>query len=495
MPGRGGILDRRWTIALLALAAAIPLVWPPIPPLVDLLGHMGRYYIQLSIDRVPSLAAAYSFQWKLLGNLGVDLLIVPMAKLFGVELGTKLIVLAIPPLTVAGMLWVAREAHGRVPPTALFALPLAYGYPFQFGFINFALSVAFALPLLALWIRLGRTDRTGLRAALFVPLSCLLWLTHMVGWGLLGLSAFGAELVLRHRRGEPVLKAGWGAALACLVMALPVLPTVLLRSDAPTAISFDWFNWDAKYLWLVSLFRDRWHALDLACAWTVLLVIGIAAIRRRMDPILLVPALLCIAAFVLMPRVAVGSAYADMRLLPFTCALALLAIRSDAKWIMVAGLAFFAVRIAATSASFFLYDRSYRAELQALDYLPQGASVLAQVVRPCTYAWSTPRLDHLPSLAIVRRDAFSNDQWTAEGAQALSVIKPGVGWFAADPSQLVYPKVCRGEGSDLDRALARFNRAVFDHVWIIGQPKGFAPPPDLRPVWRHGQSVLYRVVR
>ncbi|MFO3796683.1 MAG: S1C family serine protease, partial [Anaerolineales bacterium] len=39
------------------------------------------------------------------------------------------------------LLWIAREVHGRIPPTALFALPLAYSYPFQFGFVNFALSI------------------------------------------------------------------------------------------------------------------------------------------------------------------------------------------------------------------------------------------------------------------------------------------------------------------------------------------------------------------
>ncbi|MBA2918098.1 hypothetical protein GON01_03835 [Sphingomonas sp. MAH-20] len=492
MPGRGDFLDRRWTVALLAMAAAIPLVWPPIPPLVDLLGHMGRFRVQTAIDDVPSLAAAYSFHWTLLGNLGVDLLIVPMAKLFGVELGTKLIVLAIPPLMVAGMLWVAREGHGRVPPTALFALPLAYGYPFQFGFINFALSAALAFPLLALWMRLGRQGRTRLRAAMFVPLSCLLWLTHMVGWGLLGLAAFGTELVRRHRGGEPILGAAFRAALACLALALPALPTVLLRSDAPQAISFDWFHWEAKWFWIESLLRDRWRTFDVFSAHLILLVIAIAAIRRKMDALLAVPALLCLGAFIVMPRVAMGSAYADMRLLPFTCALALLAIRSEARWIAAAGLTFFVVRLAATTTSFLAYDRSYGDELRALDHLPRGASVLSMVIRPCGNVWSTARLDHLPAMAIVRRDAFSNDQWVMEGAQALKVIKPGVGRYGSDPSQLVYPKGCN-EGSDLNRAMREFNRAAFDHVWIIDQPAGFVAPPDLHPIWTNGNSVLYRV--
>ena len=76
----------------------------------------------------------------------------------------KLIVLAIPPLTVAGFLWVAREVHHRLPPTALFALPFAYGHPFMFGFVNFALSMALAFLAFGLWLRLARLGRLRLRA-------------------------------------------------------------------------------------------------------------------------------------------------------------------------------------------------------------------------------------------------------------------------------------------------------------------------------------------
>jgi hypothetical protein len=181
-----------------------------------------------------------------------------------------------------------------------------------------------------------------------------------------------------------------------------------------------------------------------------------------------------------------------MRLLPFTMGLALLAIRSEAKWIAAAGLLFLTARLAASMTSFLLFDRSYRSELAAVDHLPRGASVLSLVVRPCGNDWTTPRLDHLPALAIVRRNAFTNDQWTVDSAQGLEVIKPGVGRYGNDPSQLVYPKQCRGEGSDLDVAVAEFNRAAFDHVWVLG---GRANAADLRPIWSNGRSTLYRVVR
>ena len=140
----------RTFVAAMAALAIVPLLWPTIPPLVDLPGHMGRYRVQLAIGDHPWLGNWYDFRWQLIGNLGIDLLVVPLAKVFGLELAVKLIVLTIPPLTVSGLLWIAREVHGRIPATALFALPLAYSYPFQFGFVNFALSMALALNLFAL---------------------------------------------------------------------------------------------------------------------------------------------------------------------------------------------------------------------------------------------------------------------------------------------------------------------------------------------------------
>ena len=105
----------RWFVVAMAVAATIPLWWPDIPPLVDLPGHMGRYRVQLAINDHPHLAQWYDFRWQLIGNLGVDLLIEPLARLLGLELSVKLVVMAIPALIVAGLLWIAREVHGRIP--------------------------------------------------------------------------------------------------------------------------------------------------------------------------------------------------------------------------------------------------------------------------------------------------------------------------------------------------------------------------------------------
>ena len=106
--------SRAFVVALILLSI-VPLIYPPFPPLVDLAGHAARY--RLALGGSPFLDQYYSFRWLPVGNLGVDLIAVPLAGWIGVEPATKWAVMLIPPLTVGGMLWVAHEAHGRLPPT------------------------------------------------------------------------------------------------------------------------------------------------------------------------------------------------------------------------------------------------------------------------------------------------------------------------------------------------------------------------------------------
>src|SRR5689334_19107144 len=90
-----GWWNGRWFLILLVLFSRLPLLYPTIPPLTDLPEHMGRYRIQMSSANDPLLKDYFSFHWAFIANLGVDLLIVPLSALFGIELGVKLIVIFI----------------------------------------------------------------------------------------------------------------------------------------------------------------------------------------------------------------------------------------------------------------------------------------------------------------------------------------------------------------------------------------------------------------
>ena len=93
--------DQPWLALTLILASMVPLLYPSIPPLVDLLGHMGRYRVELDLGRSPWLQQYFNYHWAAIGNLGVDILVLLLGPVVGLEPAVKLIVLAIPPLTAA----------------------------------------------------------------------------------------------------------------------------------------------------------------------------------------------------------------------------------------------------------------------------------------------------------------------------------------------------------------------------------------------------------
>jgi hypothetical protein len=465
---------------------------------------MGRYRVELDLDHSRWLQAYYDYHWAAIGNLGVDLLVIPLGKLFGLELAVKLIVLAIPPLTAAGFLWVASEVHGRIPPTALFALPFIYGYPFLFGFVNFALSVALAFLAFGLWLRLGRLEQTKLRSWLFVPISLVVFFTHTYGWGLLGLLCFSADAVRLHDRGRSWWRAGIEAALHTSVMALPILVMLVWRSETHGGQTVGWFEWKIKWRWIYSALRDRWKLFDIYSLAAAGLVFVYALVSRKLtlSRNLAFSAIVLAVSFAIIPRIVFGSAYADMRLVPYLAAVALLAIRfrgapdrRTAHVLAVLGLLFFAGRTAANTVSLGIAARDQQAKLQAIDFMPRGARVITLTGMPCREYWPLLRNSHLGAMVIVRREGFSNDQWLLEGVNLLDLKYRSAGYFAADPSQLVRPNGCRDFlHRNIDASLAALPRRDFDYLWLID-----VPPYDpslvegLQPVWRGPGSILYRL--
>lgn len=495
--------ETRLCLVLVVMATMLPLVYPGVPPLVDLLGHMGRYRVELDLRHSPFLQLYYDYHWAAIGNLGVDLLIIPLGKLFGLEPAVKLIVLAIPPLTAGGFLWVAREVHGRLPPTVFFALPFIYGYPFLFGFVNFTLSVALAFLAFGLWLRLGRLEKTGLRTWLFAPISLVVFFCHTYGWGLLGLMCFSADAVRLHDRGRTWWQAGLEAALHTSVMAIPVFVMLIWRSETHGGQTVDWFDWKVKWHWIYSALRDRWKLFDFGSLIVAALVFLYAIVSRKLtlSRNLAFSAIVLAICFAILPRIIFGSAYADMRLVPYLMAVGLLAIRfrgapdrKTAQVLAILGLLFFSTRTVANTLSLAMAANDQSAKLEAIDRMPEGARVVSLVGMTCQEYWPMLRNGHLGAMVIVRRDGFANDQWVIEGVNLLDLRYTKPGYFASDPSQLVRPNHCIDRlHHQIDDSLATLPRNDFDYVWLIDPPP-YSPKvvADMKLVWRGPGSILYR---
>lgn len=485
-----------WFASAAILLSMVPLLAPGFAPITDMPGHIGRYRILAEAGQMP-LARHYAVEWAAIGNLGVDSLVLWLAPLLGIEGAAKLIVLLIPAVTVAAMLWAAREAHGRVPATAAFAFPLAYSYPFQLGFVNFALSGALALAGLALWIRMARVAPSWARIVLFVPISCLIWMCHSFGWAMLGLFVFGAEWAIRTGRAESRLRAAIVSACICAPLALPQLLATVFARQPLSGDTGDWFFWLAKAQWVISILRERWEGYDLASLLVLVLVLWYAIRSKQVSfaRSLSIPALLCLAAFILLPRIYAGGAYVDMRILPYALMLGLLAIALPEGRVQnrfaIGATAFFIMRTVGTTVAFLQFAAMQAAELAALPSLPVGAGVLVLVNEP-NAQWANDRLTHLAGIAIARRRVFTNEQWALPGQQLIHPLHPAAAPFDRDPSQLVFSPV--PEMTRFDPAIATFDRGTFGYVWTIGFPTGRAKARDVLPIWSNGRSTVYRVV-
>jgi hypothetical protein len=491
--------ERPWVLGALVLLACVPLLYPPIPPLVDLLGHMGRFRVEL--DHSPWLKEYYAIHWAPIGNMGVDLMVMALGPILGLEPAVKLIVLLIPPLTVAGFLWVAHEVHGRVPPTALFALPFVYSCPFLWGFVNFALSVALAFLAFALWLRLGRLNRLRLRGVLFAPISLIVFFCHAYGWALLGLLCFCGDAVRLREGSTSWLEAAVKAALYTSVMALPLIIILIWRDETSGIEADHWFDWNRKLQFIYWALRDRWRALDLdsLIVAAVIFVYAVLNQRRNLSRTLAFSALVLASSFFLLPGTVFGSHYADMRLVPYVFAVAILAIgfknangRPTAQVLAALGLLFYAARIGATTDSLAIAANDQRAKLQALKLVPPGARIASLSSRACSGAWALQRNAFLGAMVIVRDQGFSNAEWQMTGANLLEVKYRAAGHFMAVPSNKY---ACGGrERQSMDVWLAKLPRQAFDFVWLIDPPAyDQRLVAGLQPVWRGPGSVLYRV--
>jgi hypothetical protein len=170
------------------------------------------------------------------------------------------------------------------------------------------------------------------------------------------------------------------------------------------------------------------------------------------------------------------------------------AIGRQRHLLAAAGLGFLVIRLGGATWSFAEAAAAQNADLAALSHVAPYARVASFVGHPCRSGWNPYRMDHLPSFAIVRDGALTNDQWDIAGAQWVRPIYPvGDARYTRDPSQVVTAEPC-GTTWSLDAALSALPRDSFDDLWLIDPP-----PFDARylngmtKIWENGSSALYRI--
>ncbi len=486
-------------VLLLCAAMAVPFLFATIPPLIDLPGHMGASAVEAYADD-PAFARLLAFHWRLVPNLGTDLVVAALRGTLGLTRAYRVVAAIIPPLLAGGILMVARTLNPRGAAGVPWALVFVYSQLLNYGFLNYMLGAALSLLCFAAWMRLD--DRPGLREAATWAAVPLLFLCHV---------AAGCLFVLLAGAREFALMPGWWPTRAVLRRVRPLLSSVailvLWRLGAESFAGSNHFSVRSKYDAMLMLLRDQSVLLDVGSLALALAVFALGWRLRARPHRAVVPALLALLAlFLATPYSLGGSSYADARLLPLVPMLAFAtqdwsrAAPRVQRLVAACGFALLALRLAVTTAGFAAYDARYTAELAALPHIPEHSRVIVLNERPCDTlaSWRADRLDHLGDLAIAYRRAWTNSQWDVDGAHLLQILYRPSPRFYDDPSQYVWPSRCGGaqrKRPTLPDALAALPLDGIDDLWLIDAvlPAGYRNP-RLSLRWQGADSVLYSVL-
>ncbi|CDO37023.1 hypothetical protein [Novosphingobium sp. KN65.2] len=466
-----------WLGIFLSFLAALPALLAWTPQMTDYPSHLAGYQIMVDHGRDPFLTKYFQFKWEWTGNLGVELLMVPMAPLFGIELAGRIIVALIPILTGLSIISVSWTLRRRVGVGAILAFATIWSPSLLMGFLNYSLSVALALFAFAVWVQLD--ERHWTRRLLFIPAGFVVWLCHVSGWGVLGVLVFGYEWTKRRNWLD------WRPFLKPWPLIFPLVP-MLLGMGANSKVSYGGGVLDYKWGILYKAMRSYDYLLDVTSVAVLALVLFVAFVTRRIDGRMGWAALILFGLTLAVPRQIFGGDYADYRLSTTALLVACLAINWPApRWGLALSGLLFTSRLAITSVAWYQDAQTARQMIAALDYMPEGAKVATAVAIPRSQ-WLFGPFEHFGSYAVVRRSAMENSNFALPDVHMLTMRETAFRF--ADPTQ----RILYSSNQRID--LRKFRPAVHaEYLWYIGKAKPVALPNGARILYSTSNSFLARL--
>jgi hypothetical protein len=306
-----------------AIAFLAPLWAAKYPPFVDLPQHAAQLSIWKHLhDPAFGFEGRYVLNWRT-PYLLVYLLALPLlgvtTPLVALKIVVSLGVLALPAALWFFLRGDGDEGGGAIDPVfALMGFPLAYGFALSWGFLNCALASAPALVLLALARRqLARPTRS--RSALLVLVGVALFYTH----ALIFAFTLGLAALIALARGARALMRLWPLALPLGWAALWFRSaSTVAQAHGPLVWALSW----DRVLWAPSL--ELGHPRDFTAALIGLLLLALPFVAHlpRRRAVVFLPFAAVVAAVLLAPHFAFGTAYLFGRFAVFLVPMLLFAI-------------------------------------------------------------------------------------------------------------------------------------------------------------------------
>lgn len=505
-PREAAIRDRSWRLGVAALVATgllLPIltVWSvAFPPQHDSFNHLARHVLELQALLGLPLPPGYEVQWRVLPNLGGDIVIPPLIALFGPHVALKIFLsLAIVLHWLGPALFILQE--GRWQPAAwvasLLLLPLLLSGTFFWGFLNYYSGVGLAFLAVVHLRALDRADRPTVPAlGAHAALVALLFLWHLAALAiyviLLGCVAL-ARLIEERRVGRRLM----ASLLRAGVLGLPLLPAIGLYlayatvQDGP--MTTNWLSPERKLVMLLSVFRGYDIRADAIAA--LLLAAGAILFFRRSwrrwrPGFAAWAALAFLAAYLVLPLQWRTTSGADARMLPALVACTLAALGTmPLRWSW-AGLIVVALAAGVRSGDAALAWRRLDARLQdaarALPLIERGASVLPVSLTP-DVSKEHPET-HFPSLAVIERHAYVAGLFAFRDQQPLRLTGE-TRLASTDPTLRLAGRESEGVFRLSDPAAA----AAYDYLWFYNPLSlELSLPVEWMPVFAGERTSLWR---
>jgi len=185
---------RFWAVfAVLFLVAALPVLRVELPPLFDYPNHLARMDLLVRLPGSQALQRYYELRWRVIPNLGMDLIVPALARVLPLAWAGKAFVLVTFALVAAGTGLVHRAAAGQWSLWPLFVFLFLYSRVLLWGFLNYLFGVGLALAAFALWIVLSQRDARS-RLAISGALALALFFVHLMACVVYGVLVAGYEL-------------------------------------------------------------------------------------------------------------------------------------------------------------------------------------------------------------------------------------------------------------------------------------------------------------
>lgn len=428
-------------------------IWPALSidilPLLDYPNHLARMHILTHWQNDPVLQGTWQIEWRPVPNLAMDLLVPPMATVFGVELASRLFFILAQLMPVAGVLAVQKAVRGRVGYLGLGAFVMAWSLPLAWGFLNFSFSVGLALLLFALWIKAAPWDYWK-RLAVFNLATLALYFSHMIGLG--GLVILIALYELDQARHAKALRPDRLLLRALPVMAMFAVPIVMFvmsqvafEVSAPSMSHGSWYgDISSKFFALASSLFFYGGLPDLL---VILFMAGVGVYVWRYGTLSYQSSLVFVMAglgllVVLLPNVLMG-VFLDARIGLFFFATLLAGLqlsisnRQIARLLVIGFVSVNAILSLSIYLGWSRFQPDYEELRQAFSQIEPGARLMS-VADPgyqddtLSYdtRWRLSRVTrpgvttvhaywHASSLAIMEQGVFLADQFTHPSSQPL----------------------------------------------------------------------------